>query len=48
MDSGIKLQIRDKKSKKLIWEALLKPGKMCLGPDTQKAEERQLILGVMK
>lgn len=27
MGSGIKLQIRDKKNKNLIWEALLKPGK---------------------
>ncbi|KAH0511462.1 NACHT, LRR and PYD domains-containing protein 1a [Microtus ochrogaster] len=30
MDSGINLQIRDKKNKKLIWEALLKPGDLRL------------------
>ncbi|XP_075797925.1 NACHT, LRR and PYD domains-containing protein 1a-like [Microtus pennsylvanicus] len=30
MGSGINLQIRDKKSKKLIWEALLKPGDLRL------------------
>ncbi|KAK7804799.1 hypothetical protein U0070_023065, partial [Myodes glareolus] len=30
MGSGVNLQIKDKKNKKLIWEALLKPGKMCL------------------
>ncbi|XP_013202499.1 NACHT, LRR and PYD domains-containing protein 1a-like [Microtus ochrogaster] len=39
MDSGINLQIRDKKNKKLIWEALLKPGKICLGPDTPKKKK---------
>ncbi|XP_051023358.1 NACHT, LRR and PYD domains-containing protein 1a-like [Acomys russatus] len=30
LSSGIKLQIRDKKHRKLIWEALLKPGKISL------------------
>ncbi|XP_050018536.1 NACHT, LRR and PYD domains-containing protein 1a allele 5-like isoform X2 [Alexandromys fortis] len=30
MGSGINLQIRDKKNKKLIWEALLKPGDLRL------------------
>nr|XP_042126241.1 NACHT, LRR and PYD domains-containing protein 1a-like [Peromyscus maniculatus bairdii] len=41
MASGIKLQIRDKKHMNLIWEALLKPGKISLSPDTPKVEERQ-------
>lgn len=56
MGSEINLQIRDKKHKNLIWEALLKPGKITLGPNTQKVEERQwvgkgklsLILGATK
>nr|XP_048304588.1 NACHT, LRR and PYD domains-containing protein 1a-like [Myodes glareolus]XP_048304589.1 NACHT, LRR and PYD domains-containing protein 1a-like [Myodes glareolus]XP_048304590.1 NACHT, LRR and PYD domains-containing protein 1a-like [Myodes glareolus]XP_048304592.1 NACHT, LRR and PYD domains-containing protein 1a-like [Myodes glareolus] len=38
--SGIKLQITDKKNGNLKWEALLNPGKISLGPDTPKAEER--------
>ncbi|XP_035304018.1 NACHT, LRR and PYD domains-containing protein 1a isoform X2 [Cricetulus griseus] len=32
MGSGIKLQIRDKKNKNLIWEALLKPGDLRPAP----------------
>ncbi|XP_076400102.1 NACHT, LRR and PYD domains-containing protein 1a-like [Peromyscus maniculatus bairdii] len=56
MSSEIKLKIRDKKHKNLIWEALLKPGKISLGLDTPKTEERQgvrrgvlsLIPGVIK
>jgi NACHT/LRR/PYD domain-containing protein 1 len=40
MGSEIKLQIKDKRHMNLIWEALLKPGKISLRPETLRVEER--------
>ena len=41
MESEIKLQIRDKRHMNLIWEALRKPGKINLIPETLRIEERR-------
>uniref|UniRef100_A0A8C8W2Q8 NACHT, LRR and PYD domains-containing protein 1a-like n=1 Tax=Peromyscus maniculatus bairdii TaxID=230844 RepID=A0A8C8W2Q8_PERMB len=48
LSSGIKLQIRDKKHRNLVWEALLKPGKIHLYPDTKKMHHLSFLLGDLR